>query len=175
MPECSRAAVRRRPPSARPLLAAALAVLALGGCRPGVEGAPTEADLIPQAVGGRWTYTASDMRLTGTGGEAPCQVTGVVLRVEQLRHRGELTRTFGGSTTGGTLTCRGELAFLSSPIRDYRITNGHTYNENIAFSIGTDDWRHSGFVVGDSIGGQFWLRQGSIQFEGSFVARRTSR
>ncbi|HEX2187624.1 MAG TPA: hypothetical protein VHG51_01940 [Longimicrobiaceae bacterium] len=157
-----------------PPVLAALAVLA-AGCSPDVEVDPTEPGLVPQAVGGRWAYTGSDVRLAGRAGDAPCEVTGLELDIEQLFHNGRMTRTLEGRTSGGTLTCRGELSFLSGPLQTYPITNGHTFNEHIAFSIGTDDWRHSGFVQGDSMSGTFTLQQGAVKFEGRFVARRRSR
>ena len=174
MPERSREVSARVPAAVRLLSAAA--VLALGaGCSPEVD------TLVPgvtvQPVGGTWAYTASDLRLAGTGGPAVCDVAGLVLNIEQLRHRGQITQTLTGTTSGGTLTCRGALSGAGGPIDPFPLTKGNTYNDNVGFSIGSDDWRNSGTLseAADTMSGQMWLRHGSIRLEGTFVARRTSR
>ena len=174
MPERSREAPAR--PAAGRLLAAAAAALLLGaGCSPDVDGALAPGITV-QPVGGTWAYTSSDLRLAG-GGAAVCGVTGLVLQVEQLRHNGQITQTLTGTTSGGTLACSGELSGTGGPIDRFPLVKGNTFNGNIAFSIGSDDWRSFGTLSegADSASGQVWLRHGSIRLEGTFVARRTSR
>ncbi len=165
-----------RPGSAAGRLVAAAVVLVLGsGCSP--EADTVSPGIVVQPAGGTWAYTASDLRLAGTGGPGVCEIRGLVLHIEQLRHNGKATQTLTGTTSGGTLTCRGELSSIGGPIDPFPLTKGNTFNDNIAFSIGSDDWRNWGNLAAaaDSIGGQLWLRHGSIRFEGTFVARRTSR
>ncbi|HEX8275372.1 MAG TPA: hypothetical protein VF615_22250 [Longimicrobiaceae bacterium] len=173
MPERSREAPAR--PAAGRLLAAAAALLLGAGCSPEVDGALAPGITV-QPVGGTWAYTSSDLRLAG-GGAAVCGVTGLVLQVEQLRHNGQITQTLTGTTSGGTLACSGELSGTGGPIDRFPLVKGNTFNGNIAFSIGSDDWRSFGTLSesADSASGQVWLRHGSIRLEGTFVARRTSR
>ena len=160
-------------------LAAALsgaALMALGACSPEKETVPgTGADLTFPPVGGTWSYTATGVRLAGTGGEAPCEITGVTLQINQFRYKGKRVGDFDGQSSGGTLSCRGDLSSLSGAIQPYPVGEGYTFNEFIAFNIGTLDWRHAGYVAGDSMSGTFVLKQGSIRFEGNFVAKRTAR
>jgi hypothetical protein len=158
------------------LLAAAAALLLGSACSPEVDGTLAPGVTV-QPVGGAWAYTASDLRLAGRGGAAVCGVTGLVLHVEQLRHNGQITQTLTGNTSGGTLTCTGELSGTGGPIGRFPLVKGNTFNGNIAFSIGSDDWRSFGTLseAADSAGGQVWLRHGAIRLEGTFVARRTSR
>lgn len=152
------------------------ALLALGACSPDKEVVPgTGAELDFPPVSGTWSYTAPEVRLAGSGGEAPCQITGVVLVINQFRYQGELVGDFDGRTTGGTLACRGDLSSLSGALQAYPVGQGYALNRDIAFNIGTVDWRHAGLVAGDSMSGTFVLRQGSIRFEGRFVAKRTAR
>ena len=177
MPERSREApgAHARSRAAGRLLAAAAALLA-AGCSPDVDGTLAPGVTV-QPVGGTWAYTATDLRLAGSGGPPICGVTGLVLNVEQLRHNGQITQTLTGSTSGGTLTCGGELSGTGGPIDRFPLTKGNTFNGNIAFSIGSDDWRSFGTLseAADSAAGQVWLRHGAIRLEGTFVARRTSR
>lgn len=124
-----------------------------------------------QQVTGKWQYTGSEVRLAGSGATGQCEITGVVLDIEQIRHAG----AFSGRTSGGVLTCQGELSVLSGPLQEYPVGNGYTFNEFIGFDIGTPDWRHEGLVEGDSMSGHFKLKNGSLQFEGRYVAVRRSR
>lgn len=178
MPERLREAPALRVPSpaAGRLLAAAAALLLTAGCSPEVDGALAPGVTV-QPVGGAWAYTASDLRLAGRGGPPICGVTGLVLNVEQLRHNGQLTQTLTGTASGGTLACSGELSGVGGPIDRFPLVKGNTFNGNIAFSIGSDDWRSFGTLseTADTASGQMWLRHGSIRLEGTFVARRTSR
>jgi hypothetical protein len=177
MPERSREVAGGLAPSpaAGRLLAAAVALLLGSGCSPEVE--TLAPGIVVQSVGGTWTYTTSDLRLAGSGGPPVCGVAGLVLHIEQLRYNGRATQTLKGTTSGGTLTCLGELSSIGGPIDPIPLTKGNTFNDNIAFSIGSDDWRSWGKLAGapDSMSGQLWLRHGAIRFEGTFVARRTSR
>lgn len=152
------------------------AVLALGACSPEKQvlpGTGTEVEFPP--VSGTWSYTAPEVRLAGTGGEAPCRITGVVLTIKQFRYNGELVGDFDGRSAGGALACRGDLSSLSGALQAYPVGQGYALNQNIAFNIGTLDWRHAGLVAGDSMSGTFTLKQGALRFEGKFVAKRTAR
>lgn len=177
MPERSREApgAPARSRAAGRLLLAAL-LLVGSGCSPEVDGTLAPGVTV-QPVGGTWAYTATDLRLAGGGGAAVCGVTGLVLHVEQLRHNGAITQTLTGNTSGGTLTCSGALSGVGGPVDRFPLVKGNTFNGNIAFSIGSDDWRSFGTLseAADSASGQVWLRHGSIRLEGTFVARRTSR
>lgn len=171
MPEARRASVRRGVP---PLLVAASLLAA--ACSPDkvFEPGAEAANNFP-AVSGTWAYTAREIRLAGTGGAAPCEITGLTLEINQFRHKGKRVGDFDGRSSGGTLTCRGDLAFMSGALQPYRVWEGYALNHDIAFNVGTVDWRHWGFVEGDSMSGQFWLKQGTLQFEGKFVATRTAQ
>lgn len=154
----------------------AAALLALAACSPDKEVLPgTGAQLDFPPVSGTWSYAAPEVRLAGTGGEAPCQITGVVLTLNQFVYKGELVGDFDGRTSGGTLACRGDLSSMSGALQAYPVGQGYALNRDIAFNIGTLDWRHAGFVAGDSMSGTFVLKQGSLRFEGRFVAKRTAR
>ena len=163
--------------AARPRAALrAVVLLALAACSPDTEVVPgTGADLEFPPVSGTWSYAAPEVRLAGTGGEAPCQITGVVLTINQFRYKGALVGDFDGRTTGGALACRGDLSSLSGALQPYPVGQGYALRTDIAFNIGTLDWRHAGFVVGDSMSGTFVLKQGALRFEGKFVAKRTAR
>lgn len=152
------------------------ALLSLAACIPDKEEVPGAGpDIEFPQVSGTWSYTAPEVRLAGSAGEAPCRITGVVLTINQFRYRGELVGDFDGRTTGGALACRGDLSSLSGALQAYPVGQGYALNKDIAFNIGTLDWRHAGFVAGDSMSGTFVLRQGSVRFEGKFVAKRTAR
>ena len=167
----------RSTPEARRAVLPLLALLALAA--PGCTGdePPTESGISYQAVGGDWAYTASEVRLAGTDGEAPCQITGLVLHIEQLSYKGARVGTLRGRTTGGTLTCGGNLSGFGGPVASYALGNAHTVNENIGFDIGTPDWRHDAVVdaSADTMSGNFVLRNGALQLTGRFAARRTRR
>lgn len=152
------------------------AVLALGACSPEIRGAPgTGTEVKFPRVSGTWSYSATDVRLAGSGGEAPCQITGVVLEINQFRNPAGLVGDFEGRTSGGMLACRGEFSSLSGALQPYPVWQGHAGNGYIGFSIGTHDWRHDGSVAGDSMSGIFVLKHGSLSFEGKFAAKRTAR
>lgn len=164
-------------PGARRALLPLLALLPLStaGCQ-GDE-PPTEPGISYQAVGGEWAYTASEVRVAGSDGEAPCQIGGLVLHIEQLSYKGARVGTLKGRTSGGTLTCGGLLSGMSGPVAEFALGNAHTFNDNVSFDIGTPDWRHEGQVdaAADSMGGHFRLKNGALQLQGRFVARRTRR
>ncbi len=152
------------------------ALLALAACSPDKVVAPgTGPDPEFPPVSGTWSYTAPEVRLAGSAGEAPCRITGVVLTINQFRYRGALVGDFDGRTTGGALACGGDLSSLSGSLQAYPVGQGYALNRDIAFNIGTLDWRHAGFVAGDSMSGTFVLKQGALRFEGKFVAKRTAR
>lgn len=160
----------RGSPAAPALL---LAALLAAGC---TDAPPTEPNAPRRAVAGEWAYTAPEVRPAGSGGEAPCEITGLVLHIEQLRYKGAIVGTLEGRTSGGRLTCRGDLSVLSGPLASYKLGNAHTIKEFIAFDIGTPDWRHDAVLAGDSaMSGHFLLRNGALRLQGSFVARRTRR
>lgn len=159
----------------RALAPSLAALLSLAACSPETVGGGTEVDVEFRPVAGTWAYTASEVRLAGAGGEAPCRITGMVLEINQFRNNGRLVGDFDGRASGGTLDCRGELSSLSGAIQPFAVGQGYTFNEYVSFNIGTRDWRHDGFVAGDSMSGTFVLRQGSLGFEGRFVAKRTAR
>lgn len=151
-------------------------VLALAACSPETEGAPgTGTEVKFPRVSGTWSYSATDVRLAGSGGDAPCQITGLVLEIDQFRNSAGLAGEFEGRASGGTLACRGELGSLGGALQPYRVWQGHAGNGYIGFNIGTHDWRHDGSVAGDSMSGNFVLKHGSLSFEGKFAAKRTAR
>lgn len=158
-----------------PRLALAILPVAAAGCYDTPP--PTDPEVSHQAVAGEWAYRAPEVRLEGSAGDAPCEITGVVIELKQLSHKGRRVGTLEGRTRGGTLTCRGNLAPLSGPIESYPIGNAHTFNQYVSFNFGTADWRHDGIVdaAADSMGGIFVLRNGALRLEGTFVARRARR
>lgn len=170
--------MHRRSPAgrARAVALCGAALLAMGACSPETQvlpGTGAEVDFPP--VSGTWSYAASEVRLAGTDGEPPCQITGVVLTINQFRYKGELVGDFDGRTAGGALACRGDLSSLSTALQAYPVGQGYAFDQYISFNIGTLDWRHEGFVAGDSMSGTFVLKQGLLRFEGKFVAKRTAR
>jgi len=150
-------------------------VLALAACSPATEGAGTGTEVRFPRVSGTWSYAATDVRLAGSGGDAPCRITGVVLEINQFRNSAGLVGDFEGRASGGTLACGGELSSLGGALQPYTVWQGYAFNEYISFNIGTRDWRHDGFVEGDSMSGTFVLKHGSLSFEGKFAAKRTAR
>ena len=146
--------------------------LVLAGCGPDEEipPLPTGVKYFSQ-VSGTWDYTGSEVRLAGSAASGECAITGVVLDIEQIKHAG----AFSGRSSGGVLTCQGELSALSGPLQEYPVGDGYTFNGFIGFDIGTPDWRHEGKVDGESMGGTFKLRSGSLQFEGKYTAVRRRR
>jgi hypothetical protein len=161
---------------ARAAALSAAALFALGACSPDTEAPPgTGPDPEFPPVSGTWAYAAPEVRLAGSGGEAPCRITGVVLTINQFRYRGALVGDFDGRTTGGSLACNGDLSSLSGALQAFPVGQGYALNRDIAFNIGTLDWRHAGLVAGDSMSGTFVLKQGALRFEGKFVAKRTAR
>lgn len=159
----------------RSWIAAALLGAVCAGCGPDL---PTQPGPPPGVrflqVTGDWEYFASEMRLAGSTGAAPCQIRDVTLSITQIRRAG----AFSGRASPGQLTCGGELSFLSGPLTDYPVGNGYTFNQYISFDLGTPDWRHEGLVAtedsvwGVSMSGSFRLRSGGLLFDGKFRASR---
>jgi hypothetical protein len=125
---------------------------------------PTERSDLPE-VAGEWAYTASDIRLAGRPAGPACEITGMTLALGPWRPTG-----FFGRTSGGDLSCTGDLAPISGPLPSYPVRRGGAVLHFIAFDIGSEDWRHDGTISGDSMTGVFRLQQGSIRMEGNFLA-----
>ena len=156
------------------VLAACLAV-ALTGCKPDLPVDPgTPEGVRFLEISGAWSYSATDVKLVGSASPGPCEITGVKLTLTQVTNAG----AFSGHSTGGEMKCAGSLAFLSGPLVDYPIGNGYTFNEFVAFDLGTPAWRHDGLVTTmdsidiDTMRGTFTLVNGGIAFEGRFSAVR---
>lgn len=151
----------------------ALLCVWMSGCKPDLPvdpGLPANVRFLE--VTGEWTYSATDVRLRGSPSPGPCTITGITLTLTKIPKAGAFT----GRSTRGRLECTGELAFLSGPIAELPIDNGYTFNQFIAFDLGSPDWRHDGLVSTtdsvsvDSISGGFKLNNGGIEFEGHFRA-----
>lgn len=113
---------------------------ALGGC---------EAVFGPSArLEGDWTYSAASL----TGGGWRCQITGMVLTLQQSGNQ------FSGSARGGEMECvRGEedpvvLALGAQPVVNGRISGGL-----VEFDVGTTDWHHSARIEDGSMSGTTML------------------
>ena len=160
------------------LRSAALALLVIGageGCRPDdLSGPEVPAGVEFREITGEWAYTATDIRRAGSSTDPGCQISGVVLELEQVEDAGAFT----GRSSGGALACSGELGFLSGPLVSYPIGEGYTFNQFVSFDFGSPDWRHDGLVVStdsvkiDSMNGKFTLRTEGVVFEGDFRAVR---
>jgi hypothetical protein len=179
-PATARRAGGRAARSFSGLRSAALAVLAIGavgGCRPDLSGPDLSGGAKFLELTGAWDYTASDLRRAGTSSESSCRISGVVLDLVKIKDAGAFT----GRSSGGALTCSGELGFLSGPLVSYRIGGGYTLNQFVAFDFGSPDWRHDGLVVSsdsvniDSMNGTFTLKTEGVVFEGNFRAVRRGR
>lgn len=161
-------------------LGGGLLLLGSAACKPDLG---VEPDLPPGVrifltLAGTWRYTATDVRLAGSSGPAPCRIDGVTLQLEQRRgeRTGRPIGAFTGRSQGGQLTCAGNLAFLSGPVSSFPVDSGYTFNEFVAFDIGSPTWRHDGRVSThdsvrvDSMWGAFTLNSGGIELNGLFSA-----
>lgn len=162
----------------RSLVLIALVGFGLAGCKPDLPVDPNPvAGLKFLEVTGHWAYSATDVRLSGSPSPGPCEITGVTLTLTKIPKAG----AFSGRSTGGRLTCMGDLSFLSGPLADYPIAEGYTFNQFVAFDLGSPDWRHDGYVATadsvsvDSMSGNFKLMNGGIMLEGLFRAVRQSK
>ena len=158
----------------RALALALLLIGAAGACRPDISGPDVPEGARFFELTGEWAYTASNIRRAGSSNDAGCEIGGVVLELEQVEDAGAFT----GRSSGGALSCSGELAFLSGPLVSYPIGKGYTLNQFVAFDFGSPDWRHDGLVVStdsvkiDSMNGTFTLKTEGVVFEGDFRAVR---
>jgi hypothetical protein len=144
-----------------------------GACRPDLSEPDVPDGVRFLEVTGDWAYAASNVRRAGSSDGAGCQISGAVLHLEQVEGAGAFT----GRSSGGELICSGELGFLSGPLVSYRIGEGYTFNQFIAFDFGSPDWRHDGVVSAgsvqvDSMNGKFTLKTEGVVFEGIFRAVR---
>lgn len=176
-PQARAGRARRR--GAEWLLRSALALLlpgAAAACRPDLSGPEIPEGVTFLELTGDWKYVASDLRRAGSGPESSCKIEGAVLHLEKIENAGAFT----GSSSGGALTCTGELGFLSGPLTPYPIENGYTFNQFVAFDYGSPDWRHDGLVSTsdatniDSMSGTFTLRTEGVVFEGKFRLDRAA-
>jgi hypothetical protein len=157
-------------PSSRALALAALA-LALPGCGedplPLLGGVPIVTGRLPD-LSGEWAYEATELRVVGRSGGRGCTIEGMLLHLGPWRATG-----FYGRTEGGVLACQGDLAVLSGALPSYPVRRGGMVDDQVAFDIGTPDWRHQGRIVGDTMSGTLALRNGSLEMTGRFRVVRT--
>jgi hypothetical protein len=152
-------------PSSR-VLALAVLTLALAGCAeeplPLLGGVPVVTDRLPD-LSGVWTYEATELQVVGRSGGRGCTIAGMLLHLGPWRATG-----FYGRTEGGVLVCQGDLAVLSGALPSYPVRRGGFVADQIAFDIGTPDWRHEGRIAGDTMSGTLVLRNGSLEMTGRF-------
>lgn len=157
-------------------MAATAALCLSAACSPEIPTDPIKPDGVRVflQITGDWSYSATDVRRIGAPSDPPCRITGVRLSLTQVRGAG----AFFGRSTGGTLTCTGELALLSGPLTSFQIADGYTFDEFVSFDFGSPDWRHGGLVTtADSVNvetmvGTFTLKTGGVGLEGTFRAER---
>jgi hypothetical protein len=166
--------VRRKGAAAARWAGATLLAALVAACNPEIPTDPPPAGVSFLELSGQWVYSASELRRAGSPGDAPCEVTGTILELRQIEGAGAFT----GTSSGGVLTCPGELSMLSGPLIPYRIGEGYTFNQFVSFDFGSPDWRHDGLVVSkdsvtvDSMSGEFTIRNAGVVFEGRFRAVR---
>jgi hypothetical protein len=163
---------------------AALALLGgMAGCKPDL---PSGLRLPPKPdLSGKWDYRALDMRVVGSTRGDRCTIDGLVITL------GRWTATGAeGRTSGGRMTCSGELNRFSAPLPSYSLEQVGIVYHRVGFSFAGPDWRHEGqlshdtvtaVVLGDTLRrqvfsdtmyGDFRLRSGTLTFTGKFHAVR---
>jgi hypothetical protein len=156
-------------PSSRALALAALA-LAAAGCAEGelplLGAVPIVTGTLPD-LSGVWAYEAKELQVGGRSAGRGCTIDGMLLHLGPWRATG-----FYGRTEGGVLACEGDLAVLGGVLPSYPVRRGGMVDDEIAFDIGTSDWRHEGRIAGDTVSGTLVLRSGSLEMSGRFRAVR---
>jgi hypothetical protein len=156
----------------RTVVCAFLLAGVLAGCKPDLPVEP-QGPKLPN-LSGEWSYTASEMRLAGSGSGSSCDIEGVVLTLNPWTKDG-----FTGRTAGGFMKCTGDLTLFSGPQPSYPILGGGYVlldQPYVAFSISSNEWRNEGVLSADTttMSGAVRLRSGGIEFTGKFLAvRRT--
>jgi hypothetical protein len=155
--------------AARTLALAALA-LAAAGCAEGelplLGAVPIVTGTLPD-LSGVWAYEAKELQVGGRSAGRGCTIDGMLLHLGPWRATG-----FYGRTEGGVLACEGDLAVLGGVLPSYPVRRGGMVDDEIAFDIGTSDWRHEGRIAGDTMSGTLVLRSGSLEMSGRFRAVR---
>lgn len=138
-----------------PLVAVLLASFVACG---GSDDSPTEpSDTGVMSIDGTWTYHAYHLNGTLTIGdpydrlEVLCEIRGASITFEQTG------ATFAGSTTGGTLECRGEGRLFTTPLGDRTIYQGEIEGETISFVLDHDNWDHWAGLSGSSLRGNTFM------------------
>ncbi|HEY0092757.1 MAG TPA: hypothetical protein VGB96_00470 [Archangium sp.] len=119
-----------------PLLVLSAALLA------GLTGAATPAPRQAAPFTGRWTYTATELRMRDGQREVLCGMSGVTL---QLQQRDSLLI---GTSSGGTLRCEGRP---DRPVTDAPISNGVVRHSDLAFKLGP--FTHRGHMARRDVAG----------------------
>lgn len=162
-----------------------VAAAALAGCRPDLT--VPNPNRLPD-LSGEWSYTASEIRLTGSTSGASCTIEGVTMKLGEWVDIGLF-----GRASEGTMRCTGELSPLSGPLPSYPVRRGGMVAHHIAFDFSDPGWRHEGFlshdtvkvvalgdtirrvVFTDTMSGRFRMRSAGVGFEGKFLAVRRAR
>lgn len=122
-------------------------------------------------VGGSWTYAASNMTGTLSGGvSVSCRFSNVPLTLNQTGD------TFTGSTTGGQFSCSAGGISDGGTFGGRIVVNGEVDENDIEFDFDGPDWHHTGSISGNSMSGQataiFELGSGAVVLRGSWSAAR---
>jgi hypothetical protein len=149
--------------------AAAVAALAalLAGCSPDL---PAEPQSQLQDLRGDWSYSATALRLDGFDPASSCEVKGLTMAVGPWIATG-----MTGATSGGELSCTGQLAPLSGTLDRYVVRGGGMVQQFVSFELGGPDWRNDGVLTADTMAGDVKLSSGGVQFHGLFKAIRRTR